>query len=107
MDVAGLLERIQQNPGFAGQLEHVEILEARAGRYAEPEQPMGEQLRKLLSASDIDRLYAHQAEALQAARDQRDLVVVTGTASGKTLCYQLPILEACLADGQPRAVRRP
>ena len=38
------------------------------------------------------------------ARAGRDLVVVTGTASGKTLCYNLPILESCLADPDARAL---
>ena len=42
--------------------------------------------------------------ALEAARARQDLVVVTGTASGKTLCYNLPILEAALADPQARAL---
>jgi len=43
-------------------------------------------------------LYRHQAEAVERARKGRDVVVVTGTASGKSLCYNLPILERCLAD---------
>jgi DEAD/DEAH box helicase domain-containing protein len=43
-------------------------------------------------------LYSHQAATLDLARRGRNVVVVTGTASGKTLCYHLPVLESCLLD---------
>ncbi|NTU82753.1 MAG: DEAD/DEAH box helicase [Chloroflexales bacterium] len=49
-------------------------------------------------------LYRHQAEAIERARRRRDIVVVTGTASGKSLCYNLPILERCLGDPRARAL---
>ena len=52
-----------------------------------------------LASRGIEQLYCHQVAALEAARAGRDLVVVTGTASGKTLCYNLPILEAAIATG--------
>ncbi len=104
MEVEPFLERIRQDPRYAGQLEHIEVLPARAGRFAEPDQPLGDELRRLLGARGIERLYSHQAQALDAARAGDDLVVVTGTASGKTLCYNLPILERCLADSEARAL---
>lgn len=49
-------------------------------------------------------LYRHQAESIERARKGRDFVVVTGTASGKSLCYNLPVLERCLADRRARAL---
>ena len=72
----------------------------RAGSFADPQRPIPDTLRRLLAAQGIDQLYHHQAQALDAARAGRDIVVVSGTASGKTLCYNLPILESCLADPQ-------
>src|SRR4029079_9453242 len=51
-----------------------------------------------LASRGIDRLYVHQAEAIEAVRAGRDVVVVTPTASGKTLCYALPALHAIPAD---------
>src|SRR5262245_10556601 len=96
MDVAALLARMTSGRDYAGQLEHVEELPERPGRYAEPAEPLAGLLKRLLSGRGIDRLYAHQAAALDAARAGRDWVAVTGTASGKTLCYNLPILEAAL-----------
>src|SRR3972149_1831732 len=102
MDVAALLERMQARPDYAGQLTHVEVLPEHSGRYTEPERPLADSLVRLLESRGIKRLFSHRAAALEAARTQQDLVVVTGTASGKTLCYNLPILEAALADPQAR-----
>ena len=49
-------------------------------------------------------LYAHQAEAINAARQGYHVMVSTSTASGKTLCYNVPVLEAMLEDPQSRAL---
>ena len=57
-----------------------------------------------LRARGIDSLYTHQATAWQHARDGRHIVVVTGTASGKTLCYNLPVLDCLLRDDKTRAL---
>ena len=52
----------------------------------------------------IDRLYTHQAEAFSHASAGRNVVIVTPTASGKTLCYNLPVLNGLLADPNARAM---
>ncbi|HXD80815.1 MAG TPA: DEAD/DEAH box helicase [Candidatus Acidoferrum sp.] len=57
-----------------------------------------------LAARGIQRLYTHQADAYRAVRQGRHLVVVTPTASGKTLCYNLPVLQRLLEDPQRRAL---
>jgi len=62
------------------------------------------ELAAALAARGIDRLYSHQAEAYHAVRNGRHLVVVTPTASGKTLCYNLPVLQRLLADPERRAL---
>src|SRR5207237_4202317 len=49
------------------------------------------------------RLYAHQARALDLARQGSSFVVVSGTASGKTLCYNLPVVERLLKEAQAHA----
>ena len=104
MDVAALIERMRSRADYAGQLEHVEVLPARPGQFAEPEEPLPEQLARLLAARGIEQLYSHQVRALEAARAGPRLCRVTGTASGKTLCYNLPILETALDDPERGAV---
>src|SRR5690349_15094382 len=104
MYVAAFLDRIRQQPWYDGQLVHVVLLAERPGEYAEPGRPLAEELGALIRARGIEQLYSHQVTALELAREGRDLVVVTGTASGKTLCYNLPILESCLAEPAARAL---
>jgi DEAD/DEAH box helicase domain-containing protein len=104
MDVRAFLRRIKSARNYQGQIEHVAELPERAGIFAEPSRPLPQQLSELLAARGIEQLYSHQVAALEAARAGKNLVVVTGTASGKTLCYNLPILEAALADPQARAL---
>jgi DEAD/DEAH box helicase domain-containing protein len=60
-------------------------------------------LRRALQTRGVERLYSHQAEAWQAAASGRHYVVVTPTASGKTLCYNLPVLD-CVCRGRGRAL---
>jgi DEAD/DEAH box helicase domain-containing protein len=55
-------------------------------------------------AKGIEKLYSHQATAAGLAREGKHLVVVTPTASGKTLCYNLPVLNAILEDTDTRAL---
>jgi DEAD/DEAH box helicase domain-containing protein len=87
-----------------GHLVHVEVVPTRSPRYAEPDPPLPHEIQATLRADGIERLYTHQVEALAHARDGRDVLVVTGTASGKSLAYQLPVLETLLRDPEARAL---
>src|SRR5688500_14762534 len=104
MDVAAFLDQVRRSRYYAGQLEHVEALPERPGEFANPSTPLPADLQSLLAARGIERLYSHQVAALELARSGQSLVVVTGTASGKTLCYNLPILETALNDPDARAL---
>jgi DEAD/DEAH box helicase domain-containing protein len=70
--------------------------------------PLPDGIRPELAAAlrrrGVDRLYSHQAEAYAAVRAGRHLVVVTPTASGKTLCYNLPVLQRLLEEPERRAL---
>lgn len=57
-----------------------------------------------LTASGVSTLYRHQAEAVNAALDGKDVMVTTSTASGKTLCFNLPVLDAVLRESATKAV---
>ena len=62
------------------------------------------ELAAALSRRGIERLYSHQAEAYTALKNGHHLVVVTPTASGKTLCYNLPVLQRLLQNPERRAL---
>src|SRR6202166_4005966 len=61
-------------------------------------------LRAAYNAKGIRQLYTHQAAAAEAVRAGKNVVIVTPTASGKTLCYNLPVLDAILANDDTRAL---
>ena len=69
---------------------------AREGRYAELPPDLHPDLRRALHARGIQRLYSHQAEAWASVQRGQHTVVVTPTASGKTLCYTLPVVQAAM-----------
>jgi DEAD/DEAH box helicase domain-containing protein len=73
-----------------------EIVAARAARFAELARPLPPELTERLTARGIERLWTHQAAAIDALRAGTNVVLATGTASGKSLCYQLPIIERVL-----------
>jgi DEAD/DEAH box helicase domain-containing protein len=106
MDIGEFLEDIRQAPGYRDQIVYVREYAAREAQYADPEQPLTRQTREALAAQGVGRLYTHQAEAVDRARAGEDLLVVTGTASGKSLCYQIPIIETLLADPSGPSARR-
>ncbi|HEX3543544.1 MAG TPA: DEAD/DEAH box helicase [Candidatus Acidoferrum sp.] len=77
---------------------------ARAAQWAPFPAWVHEDLRAAYNAKGIDRLYSHQAAAAEAAHEGKNIVIVTPTASGKTLCYNLPIINAILENSDTRAM---
>ena len=77
---------------------------ARTGQVVDWPTPLDPRLRASLSARGIERPYAHQARALEALNAGGDVVLATSTASGKSLTFQIPIVEAVLSDRRSRAL---
>jgi DEAD/DEAH box helicase domain-containing protein len=79
-------------------------LPAIAASFAPYPEGTDERLRSALSARGIERLYTHQAEAFAHVLAGRNVVTITPTASGKTLCYNAPVLNSILQDPATRAL---
>ena len=79
-------------------------LPAVAATYAPFPDDADERLKTALAARGIEQLYTHQAEAFAHALAGRNVVTITPTASGKTLCYNAPVLDAILKDPSTRAL---
>jgi DEAD/DEAH box helicase domain-containing protein len=77
---------------------------ANEGEFAAIPTGVDDRIRQSLERHGIGRLYSHQAEALLAVEQGKNIVVVTPTASGKTLCYNLPVLNSLLGDDGTRAM---
>ena len=89
---------------FQGEVTLDHTLPATPATFAPLPADLSPELAAALGARGIERLYSHQAEAYAAVRSGRHLVVVTPTASGKTLCYNLPVLQRLLEDPERRAI---
>jgi DEAD/DEAH box helicase domain-containing protein len=87
-----------------GWVTAVRVLPARAASYAPFPADIDERLRRALASRGIEQLYTHQAVAIDHALARRNVVVTTPTASGKTLCYNAPVLHAILRDPSARAL---
>ncbi len=86
-EVAELLRAM----GTDGRLVHLERFRARDAVYGSLQQPLPAAIEAALG---IERLWAHQAAAIDLVRAGRSVVVATGTGSGKSLCYQAPVAES-------------
>jgi DEAD/DEAH box helicase domain-containing protein len=82
----------------------VKHIPAREAEYRPMPRWVRPELAGAYRAKDIEKLYSHQAAAAELARAGKDFVVVTPTASGKTLCYNLPVLNAILENPDTRAL---
>ena len=102
--VTSLVRTLESDEQFASCVTRWERIPARDGDYAPLPDDLDDQLRRALVERGIDRLYTHQAESYRAARGGRNFVVVTPTASGKTLCYNLPILQTIVERPDTRAL---
>ncbi|HEV8252393.1 MAG TPA: DEAD/DEAH box helicase [Candidatus Limnocylindria bacterium] len=80
------------------------VLEPRPPRHAPWPDGLDPRLMDALRSRGVEALYTHQAQALEAIRARRNVCVVTPTASGKTLCYNLPVLDAVARDPAARAL---
>src|SRR5256884_2407659 len=89
---------------FQGEVTLDHLLPATEAVFAPLPADLRPELAAALAARGVERLYSHQAEAYAHVRAGRHLVVVTPTASGKTLCYNLPVLQRLLEHAQARAL---
>src|SRR6476660_4193793 len=86
------------------ELAYLDLEPARGARLAPLPEGLHQRLREALAAQGVSALYAHQAAAWEAAQRGEHLVVTTGTASGKTLAFNLPVLDALATDPKNRAL---
>src|SRR5260370_8534535 len=108
---ASSLARVQEIlDGFAVRDTSGEILTAvrhipaREAQWAAMPDWVHPNLAAAYQAKGVGKLYSHQAAAAEAVRGGRNLVVVTPTASGKTVCYNLPVVNAILENSDTRAL---
>ncbi|HNS50152.1 MAG TPA: DEAD/DEAH box helicase [Anaerolineae bacterium] len=104
MALAQFLHELDADAQFSQRITHWGHLAARPARYVETPPGIDPRLVEALRRRGIVRLYTHQALAAEVVLRGENAVVVTPTASGKTLCYNLPVLGRLLAEPGARAL---
>ncbi|MBN2372119.1 MAG: DEAD/DEAH box helicase, partial [Vicinamibacteria bacterium] len=105
-ELISLLKSLEIERSLVGEptLAALRLFPAQSARYAPFPDDLHPRLIEGLRARGYEQLYTHQRAAYDAAREGKDVVIVTPTASGKTLCYNLPVLDAILKDPDARAL---
>jgi DEAD/DEAH box helicase domain-containing protein len=101
---ADAIEALLADSGLQPLVAAHRVLEPRAPRHAPWPEGLDPRLMRALRSRGVEALYTHQAQSLEAIRAGRNVCVVTPTASGKTLCYNLPVLDAVARDPAARAL---
>ena len=104
MDTAAFLRHIQSLLWYAEQIVHLEQVPSRDARTADLFPPLDDRITERLETLGIDSLYTHQADAITALREGKNVIVATPAASGKSMCYNLPVIESLLGDRSARAL---
>lgn len=103
-EITSFLKHVEQQPEYDGQIVHQRTLPMRPASYGAPAADLSDGLVARLESAGITALYTHQAEAFNLVKEGKNLLAVSGTASGKSLCYNLPVLEEMLVNKKARAL---
>ncbi|MFA5864297.1 MAG: DEAD/DEAH box helicase [Phycisphaerae bacterium] len=104
MNVNEFLRQVQRRSEYRDQIVEIRRIPPRPAKIETLEQSLNPHLQNILTMEGIENLYSHQAKSVQFLRQGKNVLVVTGTASGKTLCYNLPIVEHLIRDPKARAM---
>jgi DEAD/DEAH box helicase domain-containing protein len=104
MDTTAFLEHLESQPAYNGQIAHIEHIPPRDASYAELDEPLAGELQECLNEHGLSCLYVHQAEAVNKARRGKSVIIATSSASGKTLCYNIAVLQSILMEPGNRAL---
>ena len=91
-----LLNDLKLSHEFKENIVHWETIEAKEAKMIDFPKSIHSSIKAALQRRGINALYTHQREAYESVMERKNIVAVTPTASGKTLCYNLPVLERSL-----------
>lgn len=103
-EVGEYLHALKSSPRFGPQVVHHEQMPGCEPRFAELIRPLPAPLCQALHRTGYSQFFSHQAQAIDLIRAGRDVIVATPTASGKSLIYNVPVMERLLADPTARAL---
>ena len=104
MSVEEIIQSWKRSRSISPCITDQRIFKKREGQYRPFPRAVHSLLKRALEEEGIRNLYSHQAEAIEAVQEGKDVVVVTPTASGKTLCYNLPVLSSKIENTFSKAI---
>jgi DEAD/DEAH box helicase domain-containing protein len=106
LEASEFLDYLLALPDYKDQAVHIERIAPRAACYSDLDEPLDPALQNCLNARGIRSLYTHQASAVNLSRQGHNVMVATPSASGKTLCYNISVLQELLssASSEGRAI---
>lgn len=104
MNIEQIIDFLHQSSDFMNHVSHWEKIPPKEAKTTDFPDVIHPKLVKALQARGIQKLYTHQADAAEAILGKKHVVVVTPTASGKTLCYNLPVLQSIMENAESRAL---
>ncbi len=99
-----LLQNLKAREDLKDRIQHVEMIAASPARFHPYPKTLSKDLARVLEKSGFEALWAHQAHAVEALHHGAHVAVTTPTASGKTLCFNLPVFQSVLEDPKARAL---
>ena len=104
MEIQAFLNHIRSQSGYDNQIAHIEHIAPRRAVYGKLDEPLAPTLQDCLDANGLSRLYAHQTQAVNHVRAGRNVIIATSSASGKTLVYNIAVMQSVLTDPATRAI---
>jgi len=104
MNLPQILDRLRQDRYFQSCISHWEVIPPREAVYSEFPPNINPGIKSVLQKRGINKLYSHQATAIENIHSNKNVAIVTPTASGKTLCYNLPVVNTILEKPESRAL---
>ena len=104
MDASTFIKYITGQSSYNGQIAHLENIPPRQALYSETKEPLNPDVEAVLRKKRIYPLYLHQAQAIDIVRSGENVMIATSSASGKSLCYNIPIIEEIISNPASRAL---
>ncbi len=104
MEIQAFLNHLRSQNTYDNQIAHIEHIPPRRASYGELNEPLRAELQDCLNEHGLSPLYAHQAEAVNHTRRGKNVIIATSSASGKTLCYNIAVMQSILTDPGTRAI---
>ncbi len=104
MEIQAFLNYIRGQAGYENQIEHIEHIAPRRAAYGKLDEPLDLKLQEILDIHGLSKLYVHQARAVNFIRQGKNVIVATFSASGKSLVYNIAVMQKILEQPNTRAL---